>query len=76
MVDQEFLTKNKFSMMVEDTVRSKRLSYMDAIIHICEENEMELDDIRKFISQSIKDKVEAEAMKLNFLPKQNTLPLD
>lgn len=76
MLDQEFLTKTKFSMMVEDTVRSKRLSYIDAIVHICEENEMEIEDIRKFVSQSIKDKIEAEAMKLNFLPRQNTLPLD
>ena len=30
-------------------------------------------DVKKFVSNIIKDKVEAEARKLNFLPKQNAL---
>ena len=31
------------------------------------------EDVKKFVSPIIKNKVEAEAMNLNFLPKQNTL---
>lgn len=69
------LTKNKFTKMVEDTVRLKRLSYMDAIVHLCEENNIEIEDVKKFVSPVIKNKVEAEAMKLNFIPRGNELPL-
>jgi hypothetical protein len=49
---------------------------MDAIIHICDDIDVELEDVRKFISPTIRDKIEAEAMNLNFLPKQNMLPVD
>ena len=62
--------------MVEDAVRYKNLSYMDAIIHLSEQNNMELEDIRKFISPVIKNKLEAEAMRLNFLPRGNELPFE
>ena len=62
--------------MVEEVVHTKRISYMDAVIHICEENEFEIEDMRKYISNVVKEKIEAEAMRLNFLPRQNTLPVE
>jgi len=49
---------------------------MDAVIHLCEESEVELEEVRKFISPVIKNKLEAEAMNLNFLPRGNQLPID
>jgi hypothetical protein len=49
---------------------------MDAIIHICSDIDVDLEDVRKFISPTIKDKLEAEAMGLNYLPRQNMLPVD
>ncbi len=72
-IEQEFLTKSKFTKLVEETVNELRLSYMDAILYLCEKNDIELEDMKKFVSPIIKDKLEAEAMQLNFLPKQNTL---
>lgn len=69
------MTKSKFTRMIEDTVINHRSTYMDAIIHLCEVNKMELEDVKKFISEPIKAKIEAEAMDLNFLPKGNQLPL-
>ena len=71
-----FLSKKKFTKMIESTVRTKGLTYMDAVIHLCDDNNMELEDVKKFISLNIKERIEAEAMNLNFLPKGNTLPLD
>jgi hypothetical protein len=49
---------------------------MDAIIHVCKDVDLELEDVRKYIAPIIKDKLEAEAMTLNFLPRYNTLPFD
>jgi hypothetical protein len=72
-VEENFLTKAKFSKLVESTVIEKRLSYMDAIVWLCEEHNIEIEDVRKFINPIIKDKLEAEARRLNFLPRQNTL---
>jgi len=73
--EKKFLTKSEFGKLIEQTVKDHKSSYMDAVIHICEENDVELEDIRKFISPIIKNKIEAEAMKLNFLPRQNSLPI-
>lgn len=49
------------------------LSYIDSIVHLCEENNIEIEDIKKYLNNSIKKNLEAEAMGLNFLPKLNTL---
>ena len=48
---------------------------MDAIISVCDDLTVELEDVRKFVSPMIKNKIEAEAMVLNYLPRQNTLPI-
>lgn len=76
MEDKQFLTKIKFAKLVEECVLKNKLSYMEAIISLCEDYEVDLEEVRKFISPVIKEKVEAEARNLNFLPRQNTLPID
>ena len=75
-VEENFLTKAKFSKLIERTVIEKRLSYMDAIVWLCEEHNIEIEDCRKFINPIIKDKLEAEARRLNFLPRTNELVFD
>lgn len=75
-VEDNFLNKQKFSMLIEETVLNNRLSYMDAIIDVCEKHFIDLEDVRKFVSPAIKDKLEAEARELNYLPKLNSLPFD
>ena len=74
--ETEFLNKQKFTQLVEDSVRINKSSYMDAVIELCDQHNLELEEVKKFISPIIKDKIEAEARKLNFLPRQNELPLD
>ena len=72
-IEEQFLTKSKFTKLIETTVANLKIPYMDAIIKVCETNDIEIEDIRKFISPVIKDKLEAEAMDLNFLPKKNSI---
>jgi len=76
MQEENFLTKTKFTQLVEETVKSHKSSYMDAIIFVCDDVDVDLEDVRKFISPTIKDKLEAEAMRLNFLPQSNSLPIE
>ncbi len=72
-IEEQFLTKSKFTKLIENVVVNLKIPYMDAIIKVCETNEIELEDIKKFISPVIKDKIEAEAMALNYLPRKNTI---
>lgn len=69
------MTKSRFTKMVEDWVREKQQPYLDAVVAICENNNMDVEDCKKYVSPVIKNKIEAEAMSLNYLPRQNTLPL-
>jgi hypothetical protein len=59
--------------MVEKTVRSKDLNYLDSIVYLCEQNGMEIEDVKKYLTNSIIENLEYEAMQLNFLAKSNTL---
>ena len=72
-IEEQFLTRSKFTKLIESRVAEKKMPYMDAILQVCEKNDIDIEDIKKFISPIIKGKIEAEAMALNFLPKQNTL---
>ena len=76
MESDQFLTKSKFTKLIEETVKDHKSSYMDAIIHICDKIDVDLEDVRRFVSPVIREKLEAEAMRLNFLPRQNTLPFE
>ena len=73
--DVEFMTRAKFSKLVEQTVREYQMSHMDAVIHLCEQYQIELEDCKKFVSKVIKEKLEVEAMNLNFIEKSNSLPI-
>lgn len=74
--NNEFLTKSKFTKMVETSVMEHKHSYMDAVLDLCDKNSVDPGDVKKFISSVIQDKIEAEARRLNYLPRGNTLPVD
>lgn len=76
MIEEKFLTKNRFAKMIEASVKEYKFTYMDAVIEVCTKLDVDLEDCKKFITPTIKEKIEAEAMVLNFLPRQNTLPID
>jgi len=71
----DVLNREKFSLIVEQIVKEKRISYMDAIVWWCEENEFDIQDVNKLISPLIKEKIKVEAEDLNFLPKSSRLPI-
>jgi KaiC/GvpD/RAD55 family RecA-like ATPase len=68
-----FKTANEFSLYIEQMVKDKRLSYMDAVLEYCKENYLEPEDVSSLINKSLKDKIEMDFRELNYLPKQATL---
>jgi uncharacterized protein YwgA len=69
--EETFMTKKRFSKMVENTVRDTKMSYMDSIVYMCEKTDMEVEDVKKFLSASIVQKLEEEALGLNCLDKEH-----
>jgi len=77
MIDNNtFLNKPSFTKMVENKVLDTKQSYMDAVVDLCEKLDIDPIDVKKFISPVIQGKIEAEAMTLNLIPRQNTLSFD
>lgn len=70
------LTKASFTQLIERLVHQHKMSYMEAILHVCEERQIDPLDIGKLVSPAIKCKVEAEAQSKNLLPKSNTLTFE
>ena len=68
-MNSKFISKQKFAEDIESIVLSRRLSYIDAIVEYCDDNEIELETVNKLISKPLKDKIKYEATELNFLKK-------
>ena len=56
-VEDKFLNKSRFSKLIEATVAEKTIGYMEAILLVCSDNNIEPEDVKKFISPVIKDKL-------------------
>ena len=65
----EFYTK--IVKLVEDT----KLSYMDAVMHYCDLNNMEPETAAQLVNTKLKAQIREEAEELNYLPKSAKLPL-
>jgi hypothetical protein len=69
------MNSKEFSLKIENLVQSKKtLSYMDAVLFFCEENDIDPSTVANLISKSIKDKITVEAQNLNYIPKTGRLP--
>jgi hypothetical protein len=42
---------------------------MDAVLLYCDNHELEPEDVKKFVSKTLKDKITVNAQDLNYLPK-------
>ena len=75
---EKFLCQTKFTQDIEDLVKNNDdLNYIDAIVHYCDDNKIELESVGKLIGKPLKEKIKAEAIELNFLKRTSRarLPL-
>lgn len=77
LLDEKIMTKKRFNIAVETVVSEKKLSYLDAINFVIEKRGMDYSNIKKLLSDSLKQKVEEEARSLNLLRAKggNKLPI-
>jgi len=68
-------TTKTFSLEIENIAKEKRISHMEAVLWFCNKQGIEPDTVGSLISKSLKEKIEANARDLNFLPRQAQLPI-
>jgi|TARA_B110000211_G_scaffold224237_1_gene275083 hypothetical protein len=69
-------SSKEFCTDVENTVSVMRMSYIESITHLCEENNLEIENVTPLLSSFIKEKIKYEAEGLNLVRKSTEkLPL-
>jgi len=68
-------TPKIFALKIEDIVKEKQITHMEAVLWYCSDQEIEPDSVKGLISKPLKQKLEANARELNFLPRQAQLPV-
>ena len=73
------MTQSKFSTMVEEVVKNSNglVNYIDAVIVVCDELDIEVDTVNKLISKPLKDKIKFNAQELNYVKRttRGVLPI-
>ena len=68
------ITPNNFALIVEDIVKTKRISYIDAVVLYCANNNIDPGTTKSMINKNLKEKIAFEAQNLNML-KEKTAKL-
>ena len=68
------VTPNKFALLIEDIVKTKRISYIDAVVLYCEKHNIDPLTTKSMINKNLKEKIAYEAQGLNML-KEKTAKL-
>ena len=71
------MNSKEFSLKIENIVKEKKCSYMDAVLLYCDELEIDPSTVSSLISKSLKEKIKLEATNLRMLkyPKCGVLPI-
>jgi hypothetical protein len=77
--EENFLTPTKFSMEIERLVKTSGglITYIEAVVTYCQENEIEIDTVPKLLSKPLKERLRHEAQRMNYMKKtsKGVLPL-
>ena len=65
------MNSKEFSLKIESIVKEKRITYMDAVIDYCNNNDIDLGTVNPMINKSLKEKIK----RLNDSPDLSTICL-
>ena len=75
-IENKFLTPSKFAQEIEKIVAEEQdFNYIDAICYYCETNNIEVESVSKLISKPLKERLNWDAIRLNFMKKTSRAKL-
>jgi|TARA_B100001013_G_scaffold234710_1_gene144381 hypothetical protein len=71
------MNSKKFALIIEGIVKEKKMSYMDAVVKYCGDNDIDTASVGPLVNKVLKEKIKEEAENLNLVEKSSTaiLPL-
>ena len=74
--ESKFFSAAGFAEEIETLVQvNKDMNYIDAIVHFCDQNSIDLESVPKLIPKPLKEKIKYEAQELNFLKRTSRAKL-
>ena len=67
-----FRNKNDFSIYIETYAITNGVSLIDSLLQYCEDADVDMDRCAKLVSDSLRDKLEDEAVKNQFILRKTT----
>jgi hypothetical protein len=74
-MDSSFLTEESFLTKIDEIVQKEGLNYIEAIIHFCEDNNVDVEDVKSVIGKSLIDRLKVDATEYGYFKKQAKLPI-
>ena len=76
VLESKFFCATRFAEEIETLVlHNKDMNYIDAIVHFCDHNSLDLESVPKLIPKPLKEKIKYEASELNFLKRSSRAKL-
>jgi len=76
VLEKKFFCPSRFAQEIETLVQvNKNMNYIDAIIHFCDQNSIDLESVPKLIPKPLKEKIKYQAQELNFLKRTSRAKL-
>ncbi len=71
------ITNHNFIEDIENLCRTRNMDYIDAVIHWCDKNKLEVEYAASLIKKdiAIKEKIQVEAENLNIIKRGARLPI-
>ena len=67
-LESKFFCPSRFAQEIESLVlNTEGMNYIDAIVHFCDKNNIDIESVPKLIPKPLKEKIKYEAQELNFL---------
>ena len=68
VLESKFYSPAGFADEIESLVKvNKDMNYIDAIVHFCDKNGVDVESVPKLISKPLKEKIKCDAQELNFM---------
>jgi hypothetical protein len=61
------MNATKFALEVEKHVKETGSNYLEAVCHVCSLYELDVQSVPKFLTQTMREKIEVDADKLHLL---------
>ena len=76
VLESKFYSPAGFADEIESLVKvNKDMNYIDAIVHFCDKNGVDVESVPKLISKPLKEKIKCDAQELNFMKKTSRAKL-